>query len=207
MDQTVPVKNAIEVDCYEGSDTVLLILTGLGGTVKGFQNKYVSMAESIRAKHNTTIFVAATPEDSWERNKAHAYLSLVMQFIDEKCSKRGLTRYNIYAVGHSAGGTFLLWYAHEFDIKRVVATNPVLTVNFHKLESGLINFKGDFAKVILGDKDPMFRYAGLLEGSAEIRILQGGDHNFTGKQDELISMITNCLFIPGQQDESKHRPE
>ena len=53
--------NGIEVEIYDGGNLVFLIRTGLGGSVKGYEGKYETMANNARKKHNATVFVATTP--------------------------------------------------------------------------------------------------------------------------------------------------
>lgn len=176
----------IEIDYYPNGKDVLLILTGLGGSVKGSQNKYETMANNIISKYDFSVFVAATPQGAWNNAKEH--LTNVLDYVDSLMNDIN-KEYKIYVFAHSAGGTYALWYSYLFTrIKRIVVTNPVLNVNFHWLENGQNNFNGEFTKVIIGDKDQSFKFAGLLKRAKIIEtvILENTDHEF---KDNLTAFI------------------
>lgn len=185
----------MEIEKYGNGKNVILILTGLGGNVKGYQNKYETIANNLMKNNNDfTVFVATTPHGSWETPKKN--LDYIMNFIEE--SMRFINNdYFIYAMGHSAGGTFLLWHCYQYPrIKRVVATNPVLNVNIHKIKDGTNNFNGDFIKVIIGEKDHAFQLSGLLNKFTKIEtiILKDIDHEFKGNLEVFISIPNKYLI-------------
>lgn len=184
----------IEIEVYGKGKNVVLVLTGLGGTVKGYHNKYEIIANNIVTEHNCTVFVATTPHGSWEHSKEN--LDYIMKFIDQRMSPINKD-YKIYVMGHSAGGTFILWYAYNYPrITRILAANPVLNVNFHKLENGANNFKCEFIKIIIGDKDPSYKYADLLQRvkSIETIILPHIDHEFKDSIESFIDLPNKYLL-------------
>lgn len=184
--------NQIEIEHYPAGKDVLLVLTGLGGSVKGYQNKYETLAKNIVSKFNYTVFVATTPHGSWENSKEN--IDSIINYIDKIMEDKN---YKIYVFGHSAGGTFALWHGHLFPkIKRIIASNPVLNVNFHRIKNGIDNFNGELIKVIIGEKDQCFKFAGLLKENhkAETIILENVDHEYTGNLEKFINLPNDYLF-------------
>lgn len=188
--------NNIEIDFYKGTNNnVVLIITGIGGSTKGYENKYLNMAQNIVENYKYSVFVATTPTGSWKHPKEN--IEYITNYIHNKISKKN-SHYNINVISNSAGATFMLWHAHEFKkIKKIVAINPVLNVNFHLVEKGMQQFKGDFCKVIIGEKDYSFKFTPLLNKINNIQIvtLPNIDHNFTNNLNTFIEIPNKHLFL------------
>jgi len=191
------MKSNIEIEYYEGGNDVLLILTGLGGSTKGYQNEYKTIAENAVSKHNATVFVATTPPGSWEHPKEN--ICYVMNYINSHMDNKGFTSFNINAMGYSAGATFLAWYAYELpNIKRVIAINPVLMINIHRMVDGINNFEGESIKVIIGEKDPSITLAPMLDKIKSERFerltILNADHNFMDMLEDFIDLPEKFLY-------------
>jgi alpha/beta superfamily hydrolase len=194
---SVDMNGDIKVDTYDGNKNVFLILTGLGGDTKGYQNKYVTIAENIRQKYGMTVFVVGTPSDAWRRSKE--FINDTMKFIDSHMTQHHMTGYTVYVMGHSAGGTFMTWYAHSYPcIKRVLAINPVIRVNFDKMIDGAESFQGERVIVLVGEKDQSAPFVPLISEVSNKKfstiIEPNADHNFTGMLDEFIALPEKYLF-------------
>ena len=190
------MKNKIEIDVYSGGSDVLLIMTGLGGTTKGYENKYEIMAKNAVKCYGVTVFVANTPNSSYEHSKEN--MDYIINYIDNYMKQKSINEYKIYAFGHSAGGTILAWYAYEFsNITRVLAVNPVIRFNTHNLINGCQNFTNGKIQIIVGEQDECFRFIPILNriknNNYSLTILPNKDHKFTGKLNEFIKLV-NQLF-------------
>ena len=86
-------------------DDVFLILTGLGGSVEGFDNKYGRICESVQKEYGFSAFVVQTPQDVWERKDA---------FFEETAANYIQNRRRVYIMGVSAGASIALWYAARY---------------------------------------------------------------------------------------------
>jgi pimeloyl-ACP methyl ester carboxylesterase len=174
-----------------------LILTGLGGDTKGYQNKYVTIAENVREKYGVTVFVVGTPSDAWRRSKE--FINDVMKRIDSHMVGHDTTDYVVYVMGHSAGGTFMTWYAHRYPcVKRVLAINPVIRVNFDKMIDGAENFQGERMIVLVGEKDQSAPFTSLISEVSNEKFstmnIPTADHNFTGMLNEFMALPEKYLF-------------
>jgi len=167
----------------------------MGGSVKGYENKYAKIAERVSTDHGLTVFVASTPIDSWEGKNAFNNFELIMNCIAKYMEDFEISDYFVYTMGISAGGSFLLWYAYLYPmIKRVLAVNPVLRINLHRTKDGIAKFNGDFIILIFGEQDPSACFAPLLDSRANVVILSDTDHQFRGNLEEFIELPEKYIF-------------
>ncbi|MCK9575158.1 MAG: S9 family peptidase [Clostridia bacterium] len=185
----------IQIDKYLTSkeSDVFLILTGLGGSTSGYSNKYETIAINTNKKFGLNVFVANTPHGSYENHIQH--LNYIFNSIDREMQKQD---YNVFVMGHSAGGTIMLWNLNLFPkVKRIIAVNPVLNINFHKIENSSKNFTGEFIKIIMGEKDGSCKFLPLLNKviNIETLVLKDIDHEFKGNLEKFIELPVKYLFI------------
>ena len=184
--------SGIETEFYPSGKNVLLILTGIGGSVKGHQNKYQTIAETAVKNHGFSVCVVTMPQGSWEcPEDIFRYAMSVVQAQVPDCG-------DVYAMGNSAGATFLLWYAYLFpQIKKVLAINPVLNVNLHRANHGIRNFTGGKIFLAVGEKDASNLFSEFLEGNQETSVirLENTDHYFTDNLGTFLSLPERLLFV------------
>lgn len=99
----------IDIEFYEGGRDVLVIFTGIGGTTKGYQNKYEKIAKYVTSQFHFSVFVATTPLGSWATLKEN--LQSVLNFVFKKLKSDSL---NIYVMGTSAGANMVLSFSYLF---------------------------------------------------------------------------------------------
>lgn len=73
------MQNDLQIDEYPAGEDCLIILTGLGGDTRGYNDKYVKIAGNTVEKHNFTVYVAGVPSYCWEKPKA--VFDGVMQYV------------------------------------------------------------------------------------------------------------------------------
>ena len=179
-----PFKNSIgniEFAYYGDRGNVLLVLTGIDGTLNGYEDKYVKLANKVLEETDFSVVIATTPPGSWEHTKQN--LNIIMQNV--------LAHYNghIYAMGVSAGGNILLMHAFEFGsfINKVLAVNPVLNINIDKIDAGINAFKAETI-LVCGENDSSSLYCQALKSTPKIIKLQNVDHNFSDRIDEFVDL-------------------
>lgn len=170
----------IDIKCYKKGKDCLLIITGIGGTVQGYQSKYNTIASEVIEKYKFSVMVATSPVGSWQHTKEN--LDYIMTLL------RQYNFQNIYAMGTSIGANILLMHSHEHkQIKRILAINPILNINLHKINKGIASFNGKNI-IICGENDISYQYKELINKKAEIIIIPKADHNFTNKLDKYIKL-------------------
>ena len=183
----------IEIEFYEKSNNVLLILTGIGGTTKSFQNKYETIAHNVMKTYGFSVMVATTPSGSWLRLNGNNLQDIMNLIIEKKHNKN----FDVYVMGSSAGANIILNYSYSFpQIKRVLAINPVLIMNLHKIHQGIKNFNGEKITVIFGENDYSCKLLEVLPQSniLDTIILPKVDHTFKGQLETFIDLPNHYLF-------------
>ena len=178
----------IDIKTYPAGENVLLVLTGLGGSLSGYGEKYVKIARRAVEEYGFTTSVAAVTEEMWA-DKERAF--------DEIFSRACSAASKAYVMGASAGASLALWYAHKYkNVAKVLCINPVLNVNLTLTVKGMNEFKGEKMYIVSGDWDPSFVWAKMIKSTnnVEVRILENVDHFFTGKLNEFIDLPFELLF-------------
>ena len=178
----------MNVDFYGAGKDCVLIFTGLGGEIKGFENKYVKSAELITKEYGFSVFVAGVPEDCWSHPQ-EVFVTAAEYVINK------LNPGKMYVFGNSAGASLAIWYSHLYSvIKKVLAVNPVLNLNYQR--EGVENFSGEKMFIEVGEFDPCAVWLNALPQKENLHkeILKGADHTFTDSIDEFISLPVKTLF-------------
>ena len=180
----------MQIDFYSAGNDCLLIFTGLGGNTAGYQNKYIKIAENIRQKYGFSVFVAAVPKDCWEHPQ-QVFTQAVEHVLSQAAPK------NLYIMGSSAGASLALWYSHLYpQIKRMLAVNPVLNLNYDRTKKGIESFVGEKIIVVTGEYDPCAVWLNLLPRNDKItaELIDGVDHVFTDKLDHFIALPERLFY-------------
>lgn len=169
------------IDCAEnsyglikGNEVVILIKTGYGGNIYGYQNKYYSLAYKINKEFGYSVVVADNPYDNTDS------LSDAIKIIKENLH---LSKdINIYYIGVSMGAIIGALYGKKHpEIKRMLLINGPLTINIDKIIKGLNELECEKVTLVYGSLDPSYKYAKELKFNKEINVVikEGMDHNFS----------------------------
>ena len=93
----------IELKFCGVGDNVLVVLTGIGGTINGYDDKYIKIANNIISKTEFSVAIAAIPHGAWEcTNKV---FNNILKRVREKYKG------DVYIMGVSAGGSISLLHS------------------------------------------------------------------------------------------------
>ena len=175
-----------------GSSKVLFIKTGQGGTIYGYDNKYLDLAIKIHKQYGWSVSVSATIVDireSFERD---------IRIVEEAL---GTSEFEIYYLGVSKGGLIGIWYgADEPRVAKMVSVNAPLMINFHgKTLPGIKKLGKEKLFMVYGSLDPSYKYVPFVEKHTNVEIIEGADHNLRGTEIDFISLIEQLLLeVPRQ---------
>ena len=172
-----------------GENALVFIKTGRGGTISGYHNKYLKLANQIHDKYGFAVVVSANPlEYDCDLVSEINYIFGNISYFDQ-----------IYFMGVSNGaliGAQQCWLIPE--IKRMLLINGPLMINLHKTIAGLKKHTADDVCIVYGDKDPSYQYSQLLniENISNVRVLTipGADHNFSGMEEAVKILVYNELL-------------
>lgn len=190
--------NQVTIDCSldiavhpADSDTILLTIPGVDGSVDGFENKYIRMVELFQQKHGAAAVRISNPfitSFHWESNPRHA-LAYIREHLEEITGKQADV--HIIVAAHSAGASIIAKIAHEYpEITRLILINPA-----KKLldASAMITALGELISnttVVFGSHDPSVDMAEQLKAHGiDVTIIDGADHNFSGDHLETFICI------------------
>ena len=169
-----------------GEKYLVFIKTGRGGSIEGFENKYLSICSFLFEKYGYTFVVSANPKDS------------VCDLEEEiKCIDTYIGDYKeIFFVGISNGAFIGATQCRKIErIRNAVLINAPLMINFHKIKEGAQNFRGERMYFLYGENDPSFRYIEILNSikntACKYKIIKGEGHDFSEEtlKSELICFI------------------
>ena len=184
--------NGVTIDCSldiaihpADSKIVLLTVPGVDGSVDGFKNKYIKIAESIQEKYGAAIVRMANPfitSYHWESNIRQS-LNYIIENTEEITGHKDV---EIRIMAHSAGAAVVAQIAWEYpEITRILLINPATKLGIGKIKYGLSEFEGDKITVMFGSEDPSAGDVDEISKLSEAKnvhthILEGVDHNFSG---------------------------
>ena len=178
----------------QGEKYLIFIKTGRGGSIEGFENKYLSICSFLFEKYGYTFVVSANPKDS------------VCDLEEEiKSVDKYVGDYKeIYFVGISNGASIGVAQCSKIErIRNAVLINAPLMINFHKIKEGAQKFIGDNMYFLYGEADPSFRYIEILNviknTACKYKIIKGEGHEFS--KESLISELN--YFFDGLKAENK----
>ncbi len=183
---------SIDYGIIEGNNNILFIKVGQNGSIYGYDNKYLKIANNINKKYGYTVICASNPYDGKTN-----LLEFDMNFVSQYCNK--FKNYNVYYMGVSNGATIGANWGYLYpQIINMLLINPPIFVNWHKIKYGLGLLKTASATIIIGEADPSFKFAGMINlvnnDKLQLVTLKNIDHNFSDKLSEFIALPEQYLF-------------
>ena len=191
MYELITGKNNLTYGTILGNETIVFIKPGLGGSIYGYENKYLRISEKLNETFNCTVIVSP--------NEKKVDFDTEMDFIKDYATQNNLGEYQIYYFGHSNGALIGMCEAYKYaEIKRLLLINSPLCMNPHKTIEGIKMFNGEKMIMLFGDKDPSFhfvkQFSELSNGKVIFEIIPGADHYFTNKIELFMSLPEKYFF-------------
>ena len=158
----------------QGEKYLVFIKTGRGGSIEGFENKYLDICSLLFEKYGYTFVVSANPKCSV------CDLEEEIESIDKYVGDYK----EIFFVGISNGAFIGATQCRKIKkIKNAVLINAPLMINFHEIKEGAQKFRGDNMYFLYGEDDPSFRYIEILNviknTACKYKIIKGEGHDFS----------------------------
>lgn len=161
------------------SNIIFLTIPGVDGSIDGYENKYVRVAEDIQNKYGAAIVRMSNPYISsffWESN-----IRQVLQFIEDDAKAiTGKEDFELRIMAHSAGAAILAQIAWEYPlISRLLLVNPAMKLGPDKIKRGLSELNDKRITILVGSNDPSISETKDLTVDNTV-VVEGADHNFSG---------------------------
>jgi len=182
-----PIRYAV---IHGETSRILLIKGGQDSSVYGFQNKYLNVAKRVNAVCGCAVVVSSNPYDRTDS------LEDAIRMIKELVCKEP----EIYYMGNSNGAVLGGRYAHLHpESKKMLLVNGPLMINWPQTKRGVEQFTGEEVTFVYGDRDPSYKYLGLLgvierPGKRSVITVEGADHNFKGRDEEFLTLAEKYLL-------------
>jgi hypothetical protein len=171
-----------------GDGKLVFVKTGRGGSVYGYNNKYLNLAKSILTLYGYSVVISANPADS------ECYLNEELEEVKEYIGDYD----EVYFIGVSAGALVgaQQGYMNE-KISKMLLVNGPLMINWPKTKTGIEKFQGNRVEMLYGMRDPSYKYFEILNyinsDKLERDTVEDADHNFAGKEKILEQKIIDFI--------------
>lgn len=173
-----------------GNEKIVFLKRGAGGSIKGYKNKYLPMAQRIYEGMGATVICASNPDDPHEKTDE----ARIRQVMD----KMALPSYELYFIGASDGAYHNLSLAKRFtETVKCVGINTSY-IDISDLKKRLLALPDVSKVMIYGTEDDDFDEVvpSLTEMTCDnltVKFVEGADHSFTKMTDEFIA-LADCLY-------------
>ena len=159
------------------------------GKIRGYQDKYLRMARRVHERIGATV-ICASNSDLDGRVQLKIDKALINKVINERCPDN----YELYFVGTSDGGEHSLKLSQQFPktVKFLGLNSSWSSIeDFIERIKSLSHVKKTFVYGAMDvDFDDIAPRLKVLEcDNLEFVVLDGVDHDFTGKVEDFIAMI------------------
>ena len=179
----------------DGDSTILLIKAENGGSHRGYEDKYLRLADRINSKHGATVLCASNPQSGDKT------LDGAMRIVRKYAVGRGFKKIQVYYMGFSDGALIGARCGADYhEIRRMALVNGPLMFNWHKTKAGILRFSGESATFIYGSLDPSYRYTKLIRTLGKenprihLEITEGQDHYLSKNGFDIIELTERYLF-------------
>jgi hypothetical protein len=165
----------------KGDDRVVFIKTGAGGSIYGYENKYLNIARKIRDKYGFTVIISANPTDSF---------CILEDEIERVIEIVGWCNDIIY-VGISNGALIGAQQCNRvWKVSHALLINAPLMINWYKTKAGAERFEGKCMHFVYGGEDSSARYIELIDcidnDRCDYELLDSIGHNLSESELEQI---------------------
>ena len=169
-----------------GNEKIVFIKAGAGGSERGYEDKYIKMAERIHERTGATVITASNPIDP-------ICEPLDAEEIRWVVKELGLASFELYLVGVSDGAYLNLELAKQFaETRKWIGINPSF-ISMSDLKERLNTLSNVGKLMIYGTKDDDFNevvpeLSKINCDNFAMEFIEGADHSFTDMLEKFIAL-------------------
>ena len=191
----ITTQHSLQFGYVAGTNGLLIIKGGAGGSIYGYKNKYLTMAERVKEKYGFAVMVSENPVDIEPEENMRATMEMAYDYIES--FPKGIP---VYYFGISKGAHYAATFAYQYPwVTRWMALNMPIIVNWHKIKRGLEQLPMEQSMtIVFGDQDPCFRYAGMVDTLKKRNVrkitIENEDHYFSKSMEDFLQLPERYLF-------------
>ena len=169
-----------------GNEKIVFIKAGAGGSERGYEDKYIKLAERINERTGATVITASNPIDPiCDAPDAQEILWVV--------NRMGFEHFELCFVGVSDGAYLNLELAKQFaETRKWIGINTSFT-SVNELGARLNALPNVTKLMIYGTKDDDFdevvpQLSKMSCDNFAMEFIEGADHSFTNMLEEFIAL-------------------
>ena len=169
-----------------GNEKIVFIKAGAGGSERGYEDKYIKLAERINERTGATVITASNPIDPiCDAPDAQEILWVV--------NRMGFEHFELCFVGVSDGAYLNLELAKQFaETRKWIGINTSFT-SVNELGARLNALPNVTKLMIYGTKDDDFdevvpALSTMSSDNFVMEFIEGADHRFTDMLEEFIAL-------------------
>ena len=179
--------SVLEYGVVCGSEQIVLIKSGKGGTHRGEDDKYLQMARRLHRGSGCSVICSSNPAESAPSFEVDRC------FIEDYVTRMGWSHFSLSLIGSSNGAYQNLCLAQRVEqTEKLLCINMPLMVNFHRTAAMLRSMDAIEKILVYGTRDPSIAYLSFVErwSLPRCRVLraEGADHTFTGQADRFVAL-------------------
>lgn len=183
----------IDYGIVKGNNIIFFIKSGQDGSIYGYLNKYLIMADTINKKYGYTVIASSNPFDG--ENPLDDAMNVIKEYIQEN----NFEDYKIYYMGQSNGALIGAWYGTNCEkIEKMLLINIPLSHDIDVTKECISNFKGKKLVLIYGTRDDSIDYVkelnGVLNDKITLHYIEGQDHLFSKDTYDFKKLPEEYLF-------------
>lgn len=171
-----------------GNEKIVFIKAGAGGSIRGYQDKYLQMAHRAHERLGATVICASNPDVDYD-----AQMVADKAMISKAAAECGFAEYAVYFVGTSDGGYQNLLLAQQVPQARKLLGINASLIDADDLVAQLQKLPHVKKILVYGTEDDDFACVPILQAAdcenLEIITVEGADHEFKGMVNEFIALI------------------
>ena len=187
--------HGIKFGLMEGTDGLLVVKTGSGGTIYGCDNKYFTLASRIVKHHKFSVMVSDNPLEIAPDDNMSITMSVASDYLSSQNAGIPVSYFGV-----SKGGQYGAMYGYRYPfVQKWLLLNMPIIINWHKSRAGLMKMSSkQQVTMVFGERDPSYAYAELIDLMRKENIkrvmIPAADHNFSDATDEFMHLPERFLF-------------
>lgn len=206
----IRIKITMEIHKNLASGCIIINYPGFEGSINGYNNKYIYLADFMREKIGAVIRISNNQHSGLDYKKSvQDDLRVVINYATTNSENIcGAKVPKIYLLGFSAGASAVAAVAHEFpQVQKILLISPSYDAGEDDIFEGLTKFQGEIY-ILSGENDDcpgpeltkQLSFSATRASVNEMVFIPNCSHYFNGQENGLILSKAPLWAFLGDQN-------